>query len=192
MTRQTYLAWLHRHGFFRPADSERRYCFDITWRCIKLKSTTPLSKVIPVLLRLRVLSALLFSVVLLAWGSKLAVGQASAPAASIPAGRPADKLSYRPVDPSNPAAFEHFYNLDYDRAVQDFDQVLRRHPGDPFAVNHLLTAVMFRELYRMGVLDTGEYAMTVSWERCTGWLTRRRSSKSKTWCKERSDWKRIG
>ena len=126
--------------------------------CIKLKSTTPLSKVIPVLSRLRVLPALLFSVVLLAGGSTPAVGQSSRPAASIPAGRPADKLSFRPVDPSNPSAFEHFYNLDYDRAVQDFDQVLRRHPDDPFAVNHLLTAVMFRELYRMGVLDTGEYA----------------------------------
>ena len=34
----------------------------------------------------------------------------------------------------------------------------RRHPDDPFAVNHLLTATLFRELYRMGVLNTGEYA----------------------------------
>ena len=34
----------------------------------------------------------------------------------------------------------------------------RRHPNDPFAVNHLLTAILFRELYRMGVLNTGEYA----------------------------------
>jgi hypothetical protein len=42
--------------------------------------------------------------------------------------------------------------------VRDFDQVSRRHPDDPFAINHLLTAVLFRELYRMGVLNTGEYA----------------------------------
>jgi tetratricopeptide (TPR) repeat protein len=74
------------------------------------------------------------------------------------ASRPTDKLSYRPTDPLNAAAFDHFYNLDYDRAVQDFDQVLHRHPDDPFAINHLLTAILFRELYRMGVLDTGEYA----------------------------------
>jgi tetratricopeptide (TPR) repeat protein len=67
-------------------------------------------------------------------------------------------MSYRPLDPLNPAAFDHFYNQDYERAIQDFDQVLHRHPDDPFAVNHLLTAVLFRELYRMGVLDTGEYA----------------------------------
>jgi tetratricopeptide (TPR) repeat protein len=69
-----------------------------------------------------------------------------------------DGLSYRPNDPLNLAAFDHFYNLDYDRAVQEFDQVLQRHPDDPFAVNHVLTAVLFRELYRMGALNTGEYA----------------------------------
>jgi len=67
-------------------------------------------------------------------------------------------LSFRPNDPLNRTAFDHFYNLDYDRAVQEFDQVLQRHPDDPFAVNHLLTAVLFRELYRMGALNTGEYA----------------------------------
>ncbi len=70
----------------------------------------------------------------------------------------ADTLSYRPNDPLNLTAFNHFYNLDYDRAVQEFDQVLQRHLDDPFAVNHLLTAVLFRELYRMGALNTGEYA----------------------------------
>jgi tetratricopeptide (TPR) repeat protein len=67
-------------------------------------------------------------------------------------------LSYRPNDPQNLTAFNHFYNLDYDRAVQEFEQVLGRHPDDPFAVNHLLTATLFRELYRMGVLNPGEYA----------------------------------
>ncbi len=67
-------------------------------------------------------------------------------------------LAYRPHDPLNPIAFNHFYNLDYDRAVQEFEQVLARHPDDPFAVNHLLTSTLFRELYRMGVLNTGEYA----------------------------------
>ena len=36
--------------------------------------------------------------------------------------------------------------------------MLARHPDDPFAVNHLLTSTLFRELYRMGVLNTGEYA----------------------------------
>jgi tetratricopeptide (TPR) repeat protein len=65
---------------------------------------------------------------------------------------------YRPGDPLNNSAFDRFYNMDYDRSVQDFQKILERHPDDPFAINHLLTAVMFRELYRMGALNTGDYA----------------------------------
>ncbi len=67
-------------------------------------------------------------------------------------------LSFRPADPLNAAAFDHFYNLDYDRAVQEFDQILQRHPDDAFAVNHLLTAVQFKELYRIGALNTADYS----------------------------------
>ncbi len=61
-------------------------------------------------------------------------------------------------DPLVNAAFEHFYNLDYDRAIQEFEKVLDRHPGDPAAVNHLLTTILMRELYRMGAMNSGEYA----------------------------------
>ena len=64
----------------------------------------------------------------------------------------------RPSDPLNQAAFEHYYNLDYDAAIQDFERILARHPNDPFAVNHLLSAVQVRELYRMGAMNTGDYA----------------------------------
>lgn len=80
------------------------------------------------------------------------------PQASNPVAHPSGQLTFRPADPLNAPAFDHFYNLDYDRAVQGFQQVLDRHPDDPFAVNHLLTAVLFKELYRMGSLDTGDYA----------------------------------
>src|SRR5258705_8007598 len=74
-------------------------------------------------------------------------------------GADADKANiFRPADPLNAAAFDHFYNMDYDRSVQEFQKVLDRHPDDPFAVNHLLTAVMFRELYRMGGMNTADYA----------------------------------
>jgi len=71
---------------------------------------------------------------------------------------PQQAVIYRPADPLNASAFDHFYNMDYDRSVQEFQKILDRHPADPFAVNHLLTAVMFRELYRMGALNTGDYA----------------------------------
>jgi tetratricopeptide (TPR) repeat protein len=69
--------------------------------------------------------------------------------------RPPD---FRPADPLNQSAIEHYYNLDYDAAIQDFERILSRHPNDPFAVNHLLSSVQVRELYRMGAMNTGEYA----------------------------------
>jgi len=61
-------------------------------------------------------------------------------------------------DPAVDAAFDHFYNMEYDRAIQDFEKILDRHPNDPFAVNHLLSATLVRELYRMGAMNSGEYA----------------------------------
>jgi tetratricopeptide (TPR) repeat protein len=79
-----------------------------------------------------------------------------------PAGRPAvaqaDKVSFRPADPLNAAAFDHFYDMDYDASTQEFTQIQKRHPDDPDAINHLLTVVLFRELYRIGALSSGEYA----------------------------------
>jgi tetratricopeptide (TPR) repeat protein len=68
------------------------------------------------------------------------------------------QISFRPADPLNNSAFDHFYNMDYARSISEFEQVLQKHPDDPFAVNHLLTAILFQELYRMGALNTGEYA----------------------------------
>ena len=71
---------------------------------------------------------------------------------------PTVSTAFRPSDPLNQAAFEHYYNLDYDAAIQDFERILASHPNDPFAVNHLLSAIQVRELYRMGAMTTGEYA----------------------------------
>jgi tetratricopeptide (TPR) repeat protein len=83
----------------------------------------------------------------------------SAPtASSTPVGGKLEKLSFRPRDPLNAPAFEHFYDMDYERSIQEFTQVVQRHPDDADALNHLLTVVLFRELYRMGALNAGEYA----------------------------------
>jgi len=56
------------------------------------------------------------------------------------------------------AALEHFYNLDYDRATQEFEKVVEKHPNDVFACNHLITSLLMHELYKMGAMNTGEYA----------------------------------
>jgi tetratricopeptide (TPR) repeat protein len=61
-------------------------------------------------------------------------------------------------DPQVDAAFDHFYNMEFDQATRDFERILARHPTDPFAVNHLLTSVLERQLYDTGAMNTGEYA----------------------------------
>ena len=61
-------------------------------------------------------------------------------------------------DPHTKAGFEYFYNAEYDPAIKEFDIALQAHPDDPFAVNHLLTGVMFKEMYRIGALDSELYA----------------------------------
>jgi hypothetical protein len=74
------------------------------------------------------------------------------------AAAPTISTAFRPPDPLNSAAFEHYYNVDYDAAVQDFERILARHPNDAFALNHLLSAIQVRELYRMGAMNSGEYS----------------------------------
>ncbi len=71
---------------------------------------------------------------------------------------PAGTAALRPPDPLNQAAFEHYYNLDYDAAIQDFEKIAARHPNDPLALNHLLSTIQVRELYRMGAMNSGEYS----------------------------------
>jgi tetratricopeptide (TPR) repeat protein len=63
-----------------------------------------------------------------------------------------------PHDPQTDAAFDHFYNMDYDRATQEFEKIVEKRPNDPFAVNHLLTSVLIHNLYDTGAMNTGDYA----------------------------------
>jgi len=72
-------------------------------------------------------------------------------------GQSAD-LQGAPHDPQTDAAFDHFYNMEYDRALQEFEKIVEKRPNDPFALNHLLTAVLMRDLYETGSMNTGDYA----------------------------------
>jgi hypothetical protein len=63
-----------------------------------------------------------------------------------------------PHDPQTDAAFDHFYNMEYDRATQELEKIVEKHPQDPFALNHLLTVVLMHDLYETGSMNTGDYA----------------------------------
>jgi len=80
---------------------------------------------------------------------------ASAKAQSAPTTK---ALHGAPRDAFTDVAFEHFYNMEYDRATQEFEKLVEKHPDDPFAVNHLLTVVLMHYLYDTGAMNTGDYA----------------------------------
>ncbi len=61
-------------------------------------------------------------------------------------------------DANTRKGFDYFNNLEYDKANKEFEAALKAHPDDPYAVNHLLSGIMFQELYRIGALDTETYA----------------------------------
>jgi tetratricopeptide (TPR) repeat protein len=61
-------------------------------------------------------------------------------------------------DPQVKLALDEFYNLEYDKAISQFEHIEKTHPEDPFAIVHVLQATVFRELYRLNLLDTTLYA----------------------------------
>ena len=72
--------------------------------------------------------------------------------------RPQQILHFHPDDNYTRLGFDAFYNQEYDKAIHQFELSLQAHPDDPFAVNHLLSGVMFKEMYRIGALDSELYA----------------------------------
>ena len=87
----------------------------------------------------------------------LATARSLAPARSDPS---AISVKVRPDDASTREGFERFYNSDYDRAIQDFETTQKSHPDDPFAANHVLEAVLVREVDREGALNAELYLGT--------------------------------
>src|SRR3954453_11769645 len=56
------------------------------------------------------------------------------------------------------AGLDDYYNTNYDAAVRAFQRVTKLRPDDPAAWNHLLAAILFRELYHAGALNSTLYS----------------------------------
>ncbi len=52
------------------------------------------------------------------------------------------------------AGYEHFYNLEYDRALADFDKAIALDPANPDLHNHAAETVVFQEMFRDGALES--------------------------------------
>jgi tetratricopeptide (TPR) repeat protein len=50
--------------------------------------------------------------------------------------------------------FDHFYNLEYDQAIADFQQAIGHSPDSPSLHNDLAEVLVFREMYRDGALES--------------------------------------
>lgn len=61
---------------------------------------------------------------------------------------------YHPTDPLSIRGFVNFYNSQYDEAYAYFKADLRSHPNDPDSYNHLAQAILYRELFRDGALES--------------------------------------
>ena len=61
-------------------------------------------------------------------------------------------------DPQVRMALDDFYNLEYDKAMLQFERIEKAHPEDPFAIVHVLQVTVFHELYRLNLLDTTLYS----------------------------------
>ena len=76
-------------------------------------------------------------------------------AVTTPAGVDTDPLN---LDPLVRQSFQRYYILDYDDALSGFQKVQTQNPTSPLAVDYVLDTVIFRELYRLDLLDTTFYA----------------------------------
>jgi tetratricopeptide (TPR) repeat protein len=50
--------------------------------------------------------------------------------------------------------YDHFYNLEYEQAIADFEKAIAQNPSEPDLHNHLAHAIVFQEMFRNGALES--------------------------------------
>ena len=50
--------------------------------------------------------------------------------------------------------YQHFYNLQFDQAIAAFSEYTASQPADPEGFNHLAHAILYRDMFRAGALET--------------------------------------
>lgn len=65
-------------------------------------------------------------------------------------------LGARAADPAlaTQTGFDHFYNLEYESAITNFQEVITATPNNPNAYNHLAQAILYRAMFRAGALES--------------------------------------
>lgn len=63
-------------------------------------------------------------------------------------------LAAQDLDPSARRGFNHFYNVEYDQAIADFQASVDADPLDPQRHNHLSQGILFSLMFRSGALES--------------------------------------
>jgi len=59
-----------------------------------------------------------------------------------------------PEDPLKNPGFVYFYNLEYTQAIDTFAREVKDDPSNPRTYNHLAQAILYREMFRNGALES--------------------------------------
>jgi len=62
----------------------------------------------------------------------------------------AQQTAWAPYD----SAFNHFYNLEYDQAIAELEKGAAADPNSPRLHNYIAQCIQFREMYRVGALES--------------------------------------
>jgi tetratricopeptide (TPR) repeat protein len=57
-------------------------------------------------------------------------------------------------DPPVSKGFEYFYNLQYDDSIAEFNRQVAEQPKEPAGYNHLAQAILYRDMFRAGALES--------------------------------------
>ncbi len=63
-------------------------------------------------------------------------------------------MSAAPQSPLVTSGFDHFYNLEYDAAITDFEQAIQENPKDANRWNDLAEGYLFRQMFKAGALES--------------------------------------
>ncbi len=91
------------------------------------------------------------------WRDALVCGLCAASLYAAPA-RPHTPLKQLLNSQLEQRGFWHFFNLEYGPALRDFQELARRRPWDASVWNHITQTLIYREMYRIGALETQLYS----------------------------------
>src|SRR5215472_149814 len=62
----------------------------------------------------------------------------------------AQQNAWAPFD----SAFDHFYNLEYDQAIAELEKGVAANPSSSDLHNHIAQCIQFREMFKVGALES--------------------------------------